>query len=307
MKRRRSFIIGWIALCLVLTVPFSVAAAPEIGKVAKLRGTAHIVRKAVDRPIAVSVGMPVYLNDEVRTAARSSLRIKLEDGSILTLGPKGHLQLNHFEFEPDEEKRSALFDMFRGKLRVFAKDHETFKKKDFKIKTPTAICGVRGTLFLVWVLSDEVTKVFAFKQEVAVANVFSPGEVIVLVPNYGTDVVLRNAPTQPVFTSPDQQQDAVKDLGQMQGTENPVGGNVRPTPRVPVSGRGYAPSGHPAFGGDVSREGSVTEPGGVPGTPDTDVSAGGQPVAPAGVQGPDIGGPDEPGLPSPPSPPPQAN
>jgi hypothetical protein len=94
----------------------------------------------------------------------------------------------------------------------------------------------------------------------------------------------------------------------MQGTEKPVGGNVRPTPRVPVSGRGYAPSGHPAFGGDVSREAGVTEPGSVPGTPDTDVSGGGQPVAPAGVQGPEIdGGPDEPGLPSPPSPPPQAN
>ncbi|MBW1896229.1 MAG: FecR domain-containing protein, partial [Deltaproteobacteria bacterium] len=213
MKSKRSFIIGWIALCLVFAMPFSVAAAQEIGKVAKVRGTAHIVRKDVDRPIAVSVGMPVYLNDEVRTAAKSSLRIKLEDGSILTLGPKGHLQLSHFEFEPEKKKRSALFDMFRGKLRVFAKDHETYKKKDFKIKTPTAICGVRGTLFLVWVLSDEVTKVFCFKKEVGVANVYSPGEVVVLVPNYGTDVVLRNTPSQPAFTSPGQQHDAVKDLG----------------------------------------------------------------------------------------------
>jgi hypothetical protein len=307
MKKRRYVMSGLVALWLVLVVPFSVHAADEIGKITRIRGTAHVLRKTVEGPIAASEGMPVYLNDEVRTAARSSVRIELKDQSILTLGPQGLLQLNHFEFEPEAEKRSALFDMFKGKLRVFARDLETYQEKDFKIKTPTAICGVRGTLFLVWVQSDTVTKVYCFKNKIEVANTFKPEDVIVLAPDYGTDVLLKTSPSTPVFTTPQQQLDMVRDLGEMQGTEQPAGEAVQSTPKVPVSGQGYASGGLPALGGDVARDAAgAGGPGAVPGTPGSTASTGGSPVS-SGVEGQGPA-PSPPGtLPGPPGPPPQDN
>ena len=299
MKRRKYFMTTWMAIWMVVAVPLSALAAVEIGEISRLRGTAHIQREAVDKPMPASEGMAVHLNDEIRTGARSSLRIKLKDQSVLTLGPEGHLKLNHFEFKPEEEERSALFDMVKGKLRVFARDLETYQQKDFKIKTPTAICGVRGTLFLVWVQSDTVTKVYCFKNEIEVANVFAPEEVIVLTPSYSSDIVLKNAPTPPAFTTPQQQQDAIKELGQGQGTEKPVGSGVQGTPNVPVTGSGYGTGGLPSFGGDVGREGDL---GSVPGTAGSG-TAGGSMVTPdqQGVPGTVPSG----GLPSPPGPPPQ--
>ena len=299
MKRRKCFTTIWMAIWMVLAVPFSSLAAVGIGEITRLRGTAHIKRQAVDKPMPASEGMAVHLNDEVKTADRSSLRIKLKDQSVLTLGPNGHLKLDHFEFKPEDEERSALFDMVKGKLRVFARDLETYQKKDFKIKTPTAICGVRGTLFLVWVQSDTVTKVYCFKNEIEVANVFAPEEVVVLMPSYSSDIVLKNAPSSPAFTTPQQQQDAIKELGQGQGTEKPVGSGAQGTPKVPVTGSGYGTGGLPSFGGDVGREGDV---GSVPGTTGTGTASGGSMVTPdqQGVPG----AVPSTVLPSPPSPPP---
>lgn len=122
-------------------------------KITRLKGKAEIIREAVPTPITASLGMDLELHDRIETAVDSRLRIELIDGSILSLGEEADLDLSEFEFDPREKKRSALFGMDIGKVRVFANDLEGFRKRDFKIQTPTAICGVRGTLFLVWVKS----------------------------------------------------------------------------------------------------------------------------------------------------------
>lgn len=298
MKKSKYVVAGWIALCTILITPFSVCGAEEIGEITRLRGTAQVARQTAEQPIPASAGMALHLNDEVRTAARSSLRIKLKDDSVLTLGPSGHLQLSHFEFEPQDETRSALFDMFKGKLRVFARDLETYQKKDFKIKTPTAICGVRGTLFMVWVQSDTVTRVYCFKNDIEVANVLAPEEIIMLTPGYSSDIIINNPPAPPVFTLPPQQQEVLRELGEGQGTDKPVAADGQTTPKVPLSGSGYGTGGLPSFGGDVAREGDV---GSVPGTAGTGVALEDALVTPD-QQGSPVTVPPS-GLPSPPAPP----
>jgi len=134
---------------LLLAFPLTADAADVIGKITRLTGTATIYRKAVSTPIKVSRGMAVHLGDQIKTGAASMLRIELKDGSILSMAEKANLNLDQFEFDPKGEKRSASFKMDIGKVRVFAKDLMKFKKQDFEIRTPTAVVGVRGTLFLV--------------------------------------------------------------------------------------------------------------------------------------------------------------
>lgn len=210
MNRYRYFI--GAVFSLIILLPFSALASEIVGKVTRLTGSAQIYREAVAEPIKVSIGIEIYLHDRISTDEDSKLRIELKDGSILTLGEKANLHLDEFNFDPKKKKRNALFRLLLGKLRVFANDLLGFKDKDFRVKTPTAIIGVRGTLFMVWVKGPTITKVICFEKAIQVANIFKPTEYVVLTENLATDIVSNKAPTKPVLMTEDQLKELRKGL-----------------------------------------------------------------------------------------------
>lgn len=213
MKKYKYIIIGIIFAAIVF--PLSAHAAKPIGEITALRGTARIFREAVPRPIPVYTGMSVYLQDRVTTGANSSLRIELIDGSILSLGEKADLDLDKFEFHPKKKKRSAFFKIALGKLRIFARDLMKFRERDFKIGTPTAVVGVRGTLFMVWVEkvdSTIITKVVCFEGMTQVTSAFDPSQYVDLTGGYSTDVLGPNPPTKPVLLTQEQLIELLKGL-----------------------------------------------------------------------------------------------
>ena len=265
MNTKQYFKIGWMILLLTLILPFSAYAAEEIGKITRLKGTAEILREGVLSPIVAAVDMPVELLDRIETDTDSNLRISLIDGSILSLGEEAQLDLAEFEFDPEEKKRDALFKMGIGKVRVFANDLVGFRERDFHVQTPTAVCGIRGTLFMVWVVSDTITRVVCFKNEIEVYNIFRPEEIVVLTPNQSTDVVLKEAPTTPMLMKPEQFQQLRQDLGlapgtvRPTGTEAPVAPPVAPEPRRPMAAENFV-VGVPEAGNPLANA-----PGGVSG------------------------------------------
>ena len=198
-------------------------AQQEIGEIARLQCAALIHRTGVAQPIQVQEGSSVHLKDRITTEEKSRLRIKLKDGSILTLGPKGELSLDDFEFQPENQHRNALFTMGVGKLRVFANDLEGYKKKQFSIKTPTAVCGVRGTLFLVWV-EGVITKVVAFDNPIQVSNVMDPSRYITLTKGNLTQVARNVLPSTPVLVTEEQFREFQRELGETDTTttETPI-------------------------------------------------------------------------------------
>lgn len=214
MKRKNMIITGLMMVLFMLTLPVVSHGAAVIGKVTRLRGTVQVFREAVAEPLLATRGMDLQLNDRVRTAADASLRIELQDGSILTLGEKAHINLDNYEFDADQKKRNASFEMMLGKVKVFARDLEKFKATDFKIRTSTAVVGVRGTLFMVEVLSATITRVTCFENKVEVYNVDKPGQFVTLGPNQSTAVILQNPPTEPILMTPKQLQQIRQELNE---------------------------------------------------------------------------------------------
>ena len=107
----------------------------------------------------IPLGMAVQLGDQLKTRASSGARIELKDGSVLSLGENAELNLEQFQFDEKKKERNALFNMAIEKLRVFTKEIAKLKKTNFRIKTPTALVGVGGSLFLFWVQSSTITKI----------------------------------------------------------------------------------------------------------------------------------------------------
>ena len=210
MKRSRSLI---IAAALVATLlPLPAQGAPVIGKITKLIGTAQILREPLPSPLTVTLGMPVHRHDTVRTGDDSRLRIELIDGSIMSLGERTDTTLDEFEFVPKKKRRFAFFKVALGKVRLFARNLVRFRERDFKLRTPTAVLGVRGTLVLVWVQSKTITKVVCLEGAIELANLARPEDYVVLTKNLAADIIEDRAPTTPILMTEEQLRELQREL-----------------------------------------------------------------------------------------------
>lgn len=204
-------------------------AAEGVGKITRIKGAVTVERSGEPKPIKATMGMDLFRNDKIVTQAKAYVRFTLVDGSILTLGEKGEMSLAEFDFNPKEKKRTALFNVVIGKLRVFANEMLKFRDNRFNVKTPTAVAGVRGTLFVVWVKSETETRVACLDRVVEVANVKDPRKFVTLTKNIATQVNAGSAPSQPVLMTTRQfrefQQGFQEDIrpGDEEKKQKPVG------------------------------------------------------------------------------------
>ncbi|WP_312018210.1 FecR domain-containing protein [Bradyrhizobium semiaridum] len=130
------------------------AATPEpIGNVATLTGTATVKRN--NATTALQIRDDIYANDEVATAATSSLGITFNDGTTFNLRASTTITIDAYVYEDGGRQNNALFDVARGTAAFVAA--AVAKTGDMKISTPTATLGIRGTTGLVEVPEGATT------------------------------------------------------------------------------------------------------------------------------------------------------
>jgi hypothetical protein len=136
-------------LAAILFSPAFVHAQVDIDK---LEGTAEVYFRRTqvwhevhDAPYRIVNG------DRVRSGAGSSVSISFPDGSHILLGPSS-------EFVVDSgDKSEVLLGLNLGSLRAWVAHLSS--RKAFHVKTPTAVCAVRGTQFIVDVSAAHETSV----------------------------------------------------------------------------------------------------------------------------------------------------
>ena len=207
--RRKSAV---TALCLFLLFMFALPPVAEaflgrkkkIGSATVVKGRVWVTREKKFKSNRVRLGTPIYQNDRIRTENRAKVRIVFVDQSIISIGSKSALTISEYVFNPKQKIRSTRLRLLWGKVKVYANDFMGFRKKKFAVATNTTIVGVRGTVFLVWIVNDQITRVVAFQNEVEVASRFAPDEYIVLKPNQMTQVLAGEVPAQPMMVTPEQ-------------------------------------------------------------------------------------------------------
>lgn len=93
--------------------------------------------------------LPIYKGDRIATRKKGHLSLRLNDGSILSLAGNTEITVTQSLYSPGSENRSSFMNMVMGKARFWVKKLSNFKKKDFKVKTRTAVVGVRGSDFVI--------------------------------------------------------------------------------------------------------------------------------------------------------------
>ena len=88
----------------------------------------------------------IYHNEKITTGAESATKLIFLDQTTLTLGPNSEIVLDRFVYNPNKSKGSFIMTATSGAFR-FASGK--MSKNSYKIHTPAATIGVRGTEFTV--------------------------------------------------------------------------------------------------------------------------------------------------------------
>jgi hypothetical protein len=160
-----------------------------------------IQREGYGGPAAVND--PVYLRDNWQTQADSGAELVFVDDSRIQMGPLASLEITEYLYNPQEKKRDSLISMMSGKVRFVVQDLQDFKEKRMRVQTQTAVVGTRGTDFIVWVVSPEITRVLGVSSDIDFCNARIPGACVTVSPNMTSEVRVTTAPTLPVVAPPE--------------------------------------------------------------------------------------------------------
>jgi hypothetical protein len=132
-------------LLALLVVP--VWAQASVGKVSTLQGSAERVPKSGERA-ALAVGSDIELGDTLEVGASGSLKLTLNEGSVLALGPGSVFEIEEAQFA-GQERQAFSAKLWVGKF--WAKVTKALAGSDakFQVTTERAVAGVRGTIFRV--------------------------------------------------------------------------------------------------------------------------------------------------------------
>ena len=141
------------ALLLALTGPAHSAGAPDgatmVGEATLVIGVAKVisadgVERSVDRGTAIRVG------DRIETGAGGHVHLRFVDGARLSVRPASRLQIENYSRASDASALTAIkFRLDEGVVRSITGAWGEAERDRFRLNTPVAAIGVKGTDFVV--------------------------------------------------------------------------------------------------------------------------------------------------------------
>ena len=138
---------NWI-LAAALSAAFP-ALAIDVGLIKVSKGSVQIQRGSAKAPATVGAG--VQASDVIVTGADGSAGITFTDNSLVSVGPNSVFAIDKYSFDTTTHQGEFEGNLKQGRLAAISGKMVKQSPESMKIRTPSAIMGVRGTEFLVQV------------------------------------------------------------------------------------------------------------------------------------------------------------
>ena len=164
--RIKQTILAAAAISLGMAAGSTTAFANEIGQVKILIDYGYSTAPGASKG-------PIYVRDDVvadsllETVRDGRMDIEFNDKTQLIVGPGSTVKLDRFVYDPNKSAGDVAVSMSRGVLRFVT---GRLASKSYKIKTPSATLGVRGTDFVVAVDEAGATTVSVLDGEVEMTS-----------------------------------------------------------------------------------------------------------------------------------------
>jgi hypothetical protein len=139
---RASLILGLAGLALLAQPAWA-----GIGRIKKVTGSATVERAGAKLP--VTPGFELEKGDTVVTGKGGRVGITFNDNSRFAAGPNSRINITDFEFDDTTHKGQFLTQIERGKVAIVSGAIAHSAKDAMRVRTPSALLGVRGTKFVV--------------------------------------------------------------------------------------------------------------------------------------------------------------
>jgi phage tail protein X len=141
------------------------------GVITFLEGQVEVKKSGEGQWSPARANMILTENDLIRVRSQSRAELILDNQSVLRLSENTMLTLQKMEEEKAAKKENTRMEMSMGRLWVrVSKLFNPASRHD--VKTPTAIAGVQGTTYQLWVAGNQSTTVQVFDGAVNVYNPF---------------------------------------------------------------------------------------------------------------------------------------
>lgn len=155
-----------LALLLLLAAPAAARFTPdEIGTTAAIKK--RVTGTVADSERRLRKGDTIHQDERIVTAAESEGEFVLEDQTKLAVGPDSTLVLDKFVYDPARKNGAVVIKATKGAFRFISGKSD---KSAYRITTPVASIGVRGTTFDGFVDENGEIAVLLVKGEVDVCN-----------------------------------------------------------------------------------------------------------------------------------------
>lgn len=128
-------------------------AADAKGLVVASRGTVIATGEADSREL--KQGDEIFVSDSIMTGPKSFAVIQFLDGAKLTIKPDSEIVIEDYVYNGNADDKATL-NLVSGGLRVITGAMAKTHPDNYKVKTPVALMGVRGTEFSIQLCGDIV-------------------------------------------------------------------------------------------------------------------------------------------------------
>jgi len=136
----------------------------------------------------LDVGAPVYADEVVRTGPSGVVELLFIDDTRLVLGPRSSVVLDKFVYDKNGKAKAVVLRLTTGAFR-FATGSSP--KNAYKVSTPNAAIGVRGTEFDVG-LGETVSRVTIFEGAMRICPPHRPQKYCKIISKPGETAVVEN-------------------------------------------------------------------------------------------------------------------
>lgn len=140
------------------------------GVIAKLSGDVRITRKGEASPRQAGINDVLGEGDKVETGADGVIEIKFDNGNAMNLKPDSNVTIVTLVFNPQTGEYENLFESTAGRIK--ARIENLKGKSKFEVRTPSSICGARGTIMYMNILPN-MTQAFFEGGNGYISNIIS--------------------------------------------------------------------------------------------------------------------------------------
>lgn len=141
----RKNVLSGLIVVLILAGMAEYAVAAPAGDVEYVSGQVQVTSSA-GRPHSLRKGDVVNEGDTLTAAASSAAQIRMRDGGIVAVRPDTTMKFDSFKFSGKEDGSEEYFvSLFKGGFRAITGLIGRLNKQTYRITTPTATIGIRGT------------------------------------------------------------------------------------------------------------------------------------------------------------------